>query len=127
MERLILFDGVCNLCNGSVNFIIDRDPSEKFMFASLQSASAEKYLQSANYMDSIVYIKRDHIWYKSDAVLEIARELGGLWPVFCVFKIIPKKVRDWVYDWVASNRYRWFGKREVCRVPTKELKDRFLD
>ncbi|MEQ8473306.1 MAG: DCC1-like thiol-disulfide oxidoreductase family protein [Marinoscillum sp.] len=129
-DHVILFDGVCNLCNSSVNFIIDRDNGH-FRFASLQSGFAKTQLGLQNSdtgsLDSIVVLKRKCLLYKSDAALEIARHLSGGWKLLYGFKILPKPFRDWFYDLIARNRYRWFGKRDSCRIPTPELKERFLD
>ncbi len=129
-HAFVLFDGVCNLCNGSVNFIIDRDPDGYFRFASLQSEEAEAILRRAGAtgapLESIVLVERDRIYRRSDAVLRIARRLKGAWPALAVFSVVPRPIRDWIYDWIARNRYRWFGKRDSCRIPTPELRSRFL-
>ena len=131
VNNLILFDGVCNLCNGAVQFIVKRDKKSKFKFASLQSSVGKKYLkqfhldQKATY--SIILVREEKILDKSSAALEIARHLSGLWPLLSVFKIIPKFLRDIFYDFIAKNRYRWFGKKDECMIPTPELKARFLD
>lgn len=128
-KDLIFFDGVCNLCNGAVNFIIDRDPKHKFQFASLQSAKAKELLPAEAFdTDSIVLLtKEDRLLTKSSAALEIARNLSGLWPLFYIFIILPAFVRDAVYDLIAKNRYKWFGKQDSCRMPTPDLKERFLE
>jgi len=129
-SAIVLFDGVCNLCNGAVNFIIDRDPKKKFLFASLQSAAAKKLLQQyhlpTSNFDSIVLIKEGKVFEKSNAVLEIVRELGKGWSLFYAFKLLPRFTRDPLYNLIARNRYRWFGKSDQCRVPTKDLISRFL-
>lgn len=129
-KNLILFDGVCNLCNGAVQFIIKRDPSKRFEFASLQSNIAKERLESKGTfetLETIVLIQKDRILFRSDAALEIARNLSGLWPVFYIFKVVPRFIRDGVYNWIARNRYRFFGKRDTCMIPTPELKSRFID
>lgn len=127
---IVFFDGVCNLCNASVNFIIDRDEKAVFKFTSLQSEVGQKILMEHNLkqsdFDSIVLLKEGRILKKSDAALEIARNLDGFWKYFYVFSIIPKFIRDYVYDLVAKNRYRIFGKSDTCRIPTAELRERFL-
>lgn len=127
---IVLFDGVCNLCNASVNFIIDRDAKAVFKFASLQSDFGQKILNENQLkqadFDSILLLKEDKILKKSDAALEIARNLEGWWKFFYVLKVIPKFIRDFGYDLIAKNRYRIFGKSETCRIPTAELKARFL-
>ncbi|MEP2770862.1 MAG: thiol-disulfide oxidoreductase DCC family protein [Fulvivirga sp.] len=125
----IFFDGVCNLCNGAINFVIDRDSNKRYKFASLQSEFAQSQLPiSTSSIDSIILFKKSgDILYKSNAALEISRNLKGLWPVLYIFKIVPRFIRDFVYDWVAKNRYKWFGKRDTCRMPSPELKERFLE
>lgn len=129
---IILFDGVCNLCNTAVNFIIDRDPAGRFRFVALQSETGRKLLAqnppaSAGPIDSIVLIQNEKSLIKSDAALEIARHLRGGWSLFVVFRILPRFLRDGMYDWIARNRYRFFGKEDACRLPTRELKARFLE
>lgn len=129
-ERIILFDGVCNLCNGAVQFIIKRDTQKRFLFASLQSAYATQVLKGKSIgtgMDTIVLLSSEHVFIKSRAVLEISRELPGAWPVLYVFRIIPAFIRDAIYEWIARNRYRFLGKKETCIIPSPELKSRFLD
>lgn len=129
-EAIVLFDGVCNLCNGFVNWVIDRDPKAKVMFGSLQSEEAKwllsKFGESPDYLDSIVAIKNDKLYKNSRAVLEICLTIGGVYKLMGVFLIVPNFIRDAVYKWVARNRYKWFGKSESCRIPTPELKSRFL-
>lgn len=128
---IVFFDGVCNLCSGTVQFIIRRDPQKKFRFSSLQSSYAEKTLPQLNQnlapLSSILLLTGGHIDEESTAFLKITRELTGLWPLLYAFIIIPKPIRDFFYKWVARNRYRWFGKKEVCWIPTAELKDRFIE
>lgn len=131
----ILFDGVCNFCNASINFIIDRDNKGIFKFAALQSEVGQELLKKfglktsdseSRTFDSIVAIAGDKVYQKSDAALEIARRMDGIWGIFYVFKIIPAFLRNPVYDLVARNRYRIFGRTDACRIPTPELKARFL-
>ena len=130
-NSIILFDGVCNLCNNSVQFIIKRDKKKRFLFTSLQSDAARDILlqfQLKNSeMDSIICIENGKIYQKSNAILKIVKHLNGIWKISYGFIIIPKFIRDYVYIIIAKNRYRWFGKREVCMIPTKELQMRFLD
>lgn len=134
-DRVILFDGVCNLCNSSVNFIIDRDRAGVFKFAALQSAAAKPYLTSAGkderrdaeLLQSVVLYEKGVLYTKSDAALRIARQLDGAWPIFYVFMVMPRFIRDSAYDVIARNRYRWFGKRDACRMPAAGLRQRFLD
>jgi predicted DCC family thiol-disulfide oxidoreductase YuxK len=127
---ILLFDGVCNLCNGLVLFIIKRDKAARFKFASLQSESGQQWLNQfglSNYeLKSLVLIVGDKSYLKSTAVLKILKELGGLWRTFYIFIIIPRPVRDFVYDLVARSRYKIFGKRDVCMIPTSDLEKRFL-
>lgn len=127
---IILFDGVCNLCNNAVDFVIRRDKYDRFKFGALQDKATRSILReykiNQNYMDSIILIRGDHVFYKSKAALEIARNLGSLWPALYVFSIVPAFIRDPVYDWIAGNRYRWFGKKETCRIPTSIEKQKFL-
>jgi len=122
---------VCNLCSGSVQFILKRDPQAKFKFASLQSlfgqAKLENHGLNKNNLHSIIFLKDEKIFQRSDAALEIAKQLNGLWPALYVFKILPRFLRDGIYNWIASNRYRWFGKKDACWLPSPELKARFID
>ena len=124
---VILFDGVCNLCTGSVRFVIERDSRRQFRFASLQSAAAERLLGSRDQLESMVLVAGGKVYRKSTAALLIARRLDGLWPLLGAFLVIPKFLRDAVYDWIGRRRYRMFGKRDVCWTPKPELADRFLD
>jgi predicted DCC family thiol-disulfide oxidoreductase YuxK len=130
VEPIILFDGVCNLCNSSVLFIIHRDPKAKFRFASLQSDYGKNLLNrfglSDSELNSVLLIKEDKLFQRSNAALEIARHLTGGWPLLYGFKIIPVFLRDWIYSWIASNRYKWFGKKDSCMIPIPELKSRFV-
>jgi len=129
-QAIILFDGVCNLCNGSVNFIIDRDRQSYFKFASLQSDEAASLLMThalpANKLDSIVLIEGGRPYFRSTAALRVARKLSGGWPLFYIFMVIPPFIRNAIYNLIARNRYKWFGKSDTCRIPTPELKSRFL-
>lgn len=131
MDRpTILFDGVCNLCNRSVRFVLARDPGERFVFAPLQSAKGRELLTqaglAADARSSIVLVEGERSFEKSDAVLRIFAGLSGLWPIFALLRVVPRKLRDAVYDWIAANRYRWFGQRAECLVPTPEQRRRFL-
>ena len=128
--QIILFDGVCNLCNGLVRFIIKRDPEAKFRFASLQSESGQSILyklglDQSNF-DSVIYIKGDNYFIKSSAGLNVLNDIGGIWKMFFLFIIIPKFIRDFFYDIISKSRYKIFGKRESCMIPTSEIKQRFL-
>ncbi len=129
-QAIILFDGVCNLCNASVQFVLKRDRHARFQFASLQSAiGTQLRLQHGlgTAVESIVLIQADKCLTKSDAALEIARHLNRLWPLCYGFKIIPRFLRDALYDLIARNRYRLFGKRDACLIPSPQWKKRFLD
>ena len=129
-EKIILFDGVCNLCNSSVNFIIDRDKKNIFKFAALQSETGQKLLGHSKMnqkdFDSVVLIENGKIYSKSTAALKIIKEFSSLWKILYAFIIIPQPVRNYIYDVVASNRYKWFGKKDSCRIPTPDLKEKFL-
>jgi len=127
----VLFDGVCNLCSGSVQFIIKRDSKGTFQFASLQSDVGQQLLDKfkidKNLLHSVILIRGDQFFQRSDAALEIARKLSGGWPLFYSFKITPRFIRDGIYNWIARYRYRFFGKKDTCWIPTPELKARFID
>lgn len=129
-RKIILFDGVCNLCNGTVQFLIKRDPDVQFSFASLQSEKGQALLKEYDLPTSdfktFVYIREDRYFLKSSAALQVLKDLGGLWQLFYLFIVIPHPIRDYLYGIIVKNRYRWFGKRDSCMVPTPELKDRFL-
>jgi predicted DCC family thiol-disulfide oxidoreductase YuxK len=126
----VLFDGVCNLCNGSVLFVIDRDPAGYFRFVALQSDTARRLLAEHGGpppdLSSIVLVEGGRVYTRSTAALRIARRLTGPWRLLHVCLLIPHPIRDAVYDWVARNRYRWFGREEACRLPSPELRARFL-
>jgi predicted DCC family thiol-disulfide oxidoreductase YuxK len=127
---VILFDGVCNLCNGAVQFVIRRDKKNIFRFASLQSETAEKLLRSlrlrSEQIDSIVLIRQGRVYLESDAVIGIAKELSNGWKVLSWLRILPKVFRDMLYRLIARNRYRLFGKKDACMIPSPELRSKFL-
>ncbi len=129
-ERVILFDGVCNLCNGLLNFVIQRDPKATFRFAAIQSPPGQAWLKKLNLptddLDSFILIEGDHFYRKSTASLRVLRRLGWFWVSFYALIIIPTPVRDFVYDIIANHRYKWFGKRDRCLIPTPEIQRRFL-
>ena len=129
-EQVLLFDGICNLCNGLVIFIIKRDSKSKFKFAALQSPAGQlllkKYGLSTENINTLVYVKGDKIFLKSSAVLHILKDLGGLWKLFFVFIFLPKFIRDFFYNLIAKWRYKILGKRETCMVPNPEILYRFL-
>jgi len=130
-KKIILFDGVCNLCDSSVQFIIKHDKKDVFRFVALQS---DLGTEICNYIgvdqtkiDSIVLYNPDvAYYYKSSAIIEIADELGGIYSLISIFKIFPEKLRNYIYDYIATNRYKWYGKKESCMIPTPELKAKFL-
>ena len=131
-KKLILFDGVCNLCNSSVQYVIKHDKKNKFMFAALQSDTGLEIIKKHNIdtakTDSILlYTPEKGVTSKSTAALQIAYHLGFPQHLLSLFLIIPTVIRNWVYDYIAKNRYKWFGKKESCWIPTPELKSKFLD
>ena len=126
---LVLFDGVCNLCNGSVQFIIKRDPTGIFKFASLQSEFGQAQLKKFNLADvlhSIIVIEKDICYQQSDAAIKIAKRLKSPWRWISIGRIIPRFIRDMIYNLIATNRYRMFGKQDSCMLPTPELRARFI-
>lgn len=127
---IVLFDGVCNLCSGYVQFLIERDPESHFRFAPLQSELAEALLASTDLdeesLDSIVLVDDGKAYVKSDAVIQIGRHMGGLYRLLGPTKVVPRRLRDAVYDLVAANRYDWFGKKEQCMMPTPDIEARFV-
>ncbi len=129
-NAIVLFDGVCNFCNDSVNFIIERDSTQYYKFAPLQSEIAERLLEkhriSRSETDSIVLIENDRAYTHSSAALKIARRLDGVWSALYGFIIVPKLIRDFFYSLFAKYRYKLFGKKEACMVPTPEVRERFL-
>lgn len=130
-KQLILFDGVCNLCNSSVLYVIKHDKANRFMFAPLQSDAGKQIIDNFNIdtskTDSILlYSKGKGLSVKSSAALHIAKHLGFPRSLMAVFFIIPTFIRNWVYDFVAKNRYKWYGKKEACMIPTPELTAKFL-
>lgn len=129
---VILFDGVCNLCAGSVQFVLRREKTPTFRFASLQSAVGQDYLTryaTPEYHDinTIILVEGGVAYYKSSAALRIARSLSFPWSLLSIFLIIPEKLRDLAYDFIGQRRYKWFGKMDACWVPDKSVSGRFLD
>jgi predicted DCC family thiol-disulfide oxidoreductase YuxK len=130
-KKIILFDGVCNLCDSAVQYIIKHDNKDIFRFVALQSDSGKEI---CNYIgvdqtkiDSIIlYNPNIAYYYKSSAIIEIAKELGGIYSLISIFKILPEKIRNYIYYYIAKNRYKWYGKKESCMIPTPELKAKFL-
>ena len=129
-RQIVIFDGVCNFCNGSVNFIIKRDPGAVFAFTPRQhrcgQALIQKYKVPELAADAIVLIKDGRCYQRTDAVLEIAKDISGLWFLLRVFKIVPRPLRDYFYDLFARNRYRLFGKRDSCMIPAPDVLSRFI-
>jgi predicted DCC family thiol-disulfide oxidoreductase YuxK len=129
-DRIVLFDGKCNLCNGSVKFIIKRDPAGQFRFASLQSEAGRKIVEehggNPDDLDTILLLEGDRLFDRSSAALRIAKRLRAPWPLLSVFLLVPAPLRDLVYRFIARNRYRWFGKSEACMIPTAAIRARFL-
>ena len=127
---VLLFDGVCNLCNGSVQWVLRHDARAQFRFAALQSDTGQALLRrfglDSAQLDTVVLVDGDRIFLRSDAPLEVARRLGGGWALLYIFKVLPRPLRNAVYDWVARHRYRWFGRQESCMLPRPEWKGRFV-
>jgi predicted DCC family thiol-disulfide oxidoreductase YuxK len=129
-ERVILFDGVCNWCNASVNFAMDRDPHGRFKFGTLQSEQGQRVLRdlhlSTEDLSTFLLLERGQVYTKSTAALRIARHLSGLWPLLALFLLVPRPLRDAVYDFIARRRYKWMGKADACRIPTADERGRFV-
>ncbi|MBS7253831.1 thiol-disulfide oxidoreductase DCC family protein [Flavobacterium branchiicola] len=130
-KKIILFDGVCNLCDSAVQFIIKHDKKDLFRFVSLQSDFGKEICNyigvDQSKIDSIIlYNPGVAYYYKSSAVIEIAEDLGGIYSLLSIFEIFPEKLRNIIYDFIAKNRYKWYGKKESCMIPTPELKAKFL-
>ncbi|MGI9547877.1 MAG: thiol-disulfide oxidoreductase DCC family protein [Flavobacteriaceae bacterium] len=131
-KMLIIFDGVCNLCNSSVLFVIKRDKRNVFLFVPLQSETGKQIVQQrgidTSKTDSIILLEPNVAYYtKSTAALKIGKALGGGWKLLTILEWIPAVIRDFIYEIIAKNRYKWFGKRDKCMVPTTDLKAKFLD
>lgn len=131
-KKIVLFDGVCNLCDNAVQFIIKHDKKDVFRFASLQSEIGQEICKhigiDASKIDSIIlYEPGIAYYYKSEAALNIASDLGGPVSLLSIFKVLPSRFSNVVYDFIARNRYKWYGKKESCMIPTVELKSKFLD
>ncbi len=128
---ILLFDGVCNLCNYFVQFIIKRDKQGQIKFASLQSEVGQSILGQhqlpTEELQSVVFVEKGKAYTHSSAALQVLNKLGYPWRLLMLFSILPKGFRDWVYDWIAVNRYRWFGKQDSCMMPDENLAKRFLD
>lgn len=129
-KSIILFDGVCNLCNASIDFIIQRDKTDRYLVGALQEKPGieilKKFSVDPAYLDSLVLVENNEIFLKSDAALRIAKNLSGLWPGLYPLIYLPRGFRNTIYDWIARNRYRWFGKKNTCRIPSPEEASKFL-
>ena len=130
-KKIVLFDGVCNLCSSSVQFILKRDTKNQFLFGSLQGPAGQQYLRQFNLpadtFNSFMLLEGEKLYTRSTAALRMLKHLGGMWSLLYVFIIVPPFIRDGIYNWVARNRYTWFGKKDVCWIPTPALKEKFLD
>lgn len=130
-KPVIFFDGVCNLCNASVQFVIEHDKNNVFKFSALQGEYAKMVLLKFNVdleqLNSTLLLENGKLYTKSSSALRIAKKLSGLWPMLYGFIMVPKFFRDWFYDIIAKNRYKWWGKQESCWVPTPELKNKFIN
>ena len=129
-QPIIVFDGVCNFCNGAVNFTIKRDKKSVIKFTALQSETGRQILHQyglpADDMRSFLFIENGKLYNKSTAALKVCRYLKNLWPLCYGFIIVPAFIRNGIYDWIAKNRYKWFGERQECMIPTPEVRARFL-
>lgn len=129
-HAVVLFDGVCNLCHGAVRFIVERDPNGYFHYASLQGKTAQELLGRHGLpvtLDSLLLVEQGQIYQQSDAALRICSRLPGAWRMLAWFRIIPRPIRDLIYRFIATNRYRWFGQAEQCLLPSPHLQSRFYE
>ena len=129
-DKIVLFDGVCNFCNSSVQFIIRHDKSKALKFASLQSNTGQELIAKYNIpkdVDSVIFIENGNAFTKSEAALRIADNFGGVWKMMRILKVIPAFISNLFYDIIARNRYKWFGKKETCMIPSPEIRNRFMD
>ncbi len=129
-KAVMLFDGVCNLCDQTVQFVLKRDKKGYFKFAALQSEAGQALLEQHQLptedFDSFVLLENGKLYQRSTAALRVCRRLGGAWPLLYAFIIVPPFIRNAVYNWVSRNRYRWYGKKETCMMPKPEWQERFL-
>lgn len=129
-DKIVLFDGVCNFCASSVQFIIKHDKSNSLQFASLQSTIGQELLTKYNMpknLEGVVFIENGKAYFKSLAAFRIVRYFSGFWKGLILFSILPKFITDFFYDIIAKNRYKWFGKKDSCMIPSPEIRSRFLD
>jgi predicted DCC family thiol-disulfide oxidoreductase YuxK len=131
VKPILVFDGMCNLCAGSVRFILNHEKQPTLRFAPLQTPTGAQLTREFGFnpedAKTFVLIADERAYVKSDAVVRLARELRGIWKLLALLRVMPRPVRDWVYDVIARNRYRWFGRREACMVPAPEVKARFIE
>lgn len=127
---ILLFDGVCNLCNGAVQFVIKFDSKNTLRFAALQSEVGQQLLEHFNLpkedIFSVILVENEKVYVRSSAALRMYKNMGGIWNLMYLFIIVPRPIRDTVYNFIAKNRYKWFGEKESCMIPTPELRSRFL-
>jgi predicted DCC family thiol-disulfide oxidoreductase YuxK len=130
LESILLFDGHCSLCNGAVDFVLKRDIHKKLLLASIQGHAGQRVLTHyglpSTYLDTLVLVEQGKVYLGSTAALRVARLLGGGWPLFYGLIIIPKGIRDRIYQWISEHRYQWFGRRDTCRMPTANEQEHFL-
>ena len=130
-KKIVLFDGVCNLCSSSVQFILKHDKKNQFLFGSLQGKAGQGYLNKFNLpadtFNSFMLIEGEELYTRSSGALRMLKHLGNGWQLLYAFIIVPKFIRDGVYNFIAKNRYKWFGKKDECWLPTREWKGKFLD
>ncbi len=127
-KKIVFFDGVCGLCNKSVDWLIRRDKNQHLLFSPLQGETAKILLSEEvrNELSTFVFLRNGTLLNRSDAALATLKDIGGGWKIFYVLTLIPLSFRNWIYNWVSRNRYKWFGKKETCRIPSKEERKRFL-
>ena len=129
--KVILFDGVCNFCNSTINWIVAQDKRNQFRFATLQSTYGKQIIERYNlhnsYLDTVVLVETEKVYLRSRAILRILNQLGGIYRVAYIFMLIPSPILDFFYNIVAKYRYRWFGKRDTCRVPDASLIEKFIE
>ncbi|MEP7278397.1 MAG: thiol-disulfide oxidoreductase DCC family protein [Bacteroidota bacterium] len=130
-KKIVLFDGICNLCNGAVQFILKRDKKNRFLFGALQGNAGQQYIADfklpAPSFHSFILVENGRVYTRSTAVLRVLKRLGGAWPLLYAFIIVPPFIRDGLYRLIAKNRYKWFGKKDQCRVPAPAEKEKFLE
>lgn len=130
-QPIILFDGVCNFCNSAVSFVLKRNEKKEILFCPLQTAAGQKLLEQYNLpvndLESFIFIENGKAYTRSTAALKVCRHFRAIWPLLYGFIIVPKFIRDGIYNWIAANRYKWFGVRQECMIPTPDIKARFLN